>query len=95
MSTGVSVKTLELPEQEACRPLTPPNAPPTTKQPSSYRLVIQNGNVVDVVKVRGERERERERENNNIKSFSPYTCRSMQYSSRPTDTAGPGESQLL
>ena len=62
VSTGISVKTLEIPEQEAGRPLTPPNAPPTTKQPSSYRLVIQNGNVVDVVKVRGERERERERE---------------------------------
>ena len=63
VSTGISVKTLEIPEQqEAGRPLTPPNAPPPTKQPSSYRLVIQNGNVVDVVKVRGERERERERE---------------------------------
>ena len=47
----MSVKTLELPEQEDARPQTPPPALPT-KQPSSYRLVIQNGNVVDVVKVR-------------------------------------------
>ena len=45
------MKTLELPEQEETRPQTPPSVLPT-KQPSSYRLVIQNGNVVDVVKVR-------------------------------------------
>ena len=62
----MSVKTLELPEQEVARPQTPPLAQPT-KQPSSYRLVIQNGRVVDVVKVSGvgggrEEERERERE---------------------------------
>ena len=47
----MSIKTLEIPEQEPARPQTPPLAPPT-KQPSGYRLVIQNGNVVDVVKVR-------------------------------------------
>jgi hypothetical protein len=72
-TTGVSIKTLEIPEQVAGRPLTPPNAPPTTKQPSSYRLVIQNGNVVDVVKVRKrERERERGRGNNAFFIFTIY-----------------------
>lgn len=83
----MSVKILELPEQEDTRPQTPPPALPT-KQPSSYRLVIQNGNVVDVVKVR-EKGGGRGEESDGG-HFTLRTCRNIRYSSRPTDIDGPG-----
>ena len=86
----MSVKTLELPEQEDARPQTPPPALPT-KQPSSYRLVIQNGNVVDVVKVREKGGgRGEESDGGHVYAITLRTCRNTRYSSRPTDIDGPG-----